>query len=170
MKNVKTAEDLVNIFTQKFEDMLKFNNSSAENSIFDSWEKIIGDEKLSRNSELSDISRNTAIIVVSHSGWSQHVLIRKRTILSNFRKFYPELDVQDISVIVKTEFAQQRHIKTKEKYELKEEELAHINKFEQKMSKSPPPPPDLQKALKGLKKAILHKKQEENKNDYNIVE
>lgn len=161
MNNFKTAEDLVNIFTQNFESLMHFREKVPSNnvfSIFEAWEKIVGDENLAANCELSDINRNTAIIVVRHSGWSQQVLMRKKTILKNFKKLYPELNVENISVIVQSQFIAAKPVQAKIAYKPTQEEIEYIKAFEEKQNKKKSFPPELETALNSLKKAILKKR------------
>ncbi len=159
MKNFKTAEDLVNIFTQNFENLMQFKEKICINntlSIFEAWEKIVGDINLAANCELSDINRSTAIIIVRHSGWSQQILMRKKTILKNFKKLYPELNVENISVIVQSEFIEAKPMQAKIAYKPTQEEIEYIKAFEKKQNKKSFPP-ELETALNSLKKAILKK-------------
>lgn len=161
MKNFKTAEDLVNIFTQNFENLIQFKEKIRTNnslSIFEAWEKIVDDKNLAANCELSDINRTTAIIVVRHSGWSQQVLMRKKTILKNFKKLYPALNVENISVIVQSKFIAAKPIQVKTRYKPTQEEIAYIKAFEEKQNKKKSFPPELEAALNSLKKAILKKR------------
>ncbi len=158
MKNFKTSEELVNMFSQKLEGLMHFKEKNYGDkilSIYEKWEKIISDEKIAANCELNDINNGIAIITVNHSGWSQQIFMKKKKILANFKKFYPELKVKNISVIVQSNFIQNTPPKIKSEYTPSVEEIREIEEFEKTYKKEKSIAPELENALKNLKKAVL---------------
>ena len=112
MKLFKTSKEIVDNFSQKFNEMAEISsnlNNEQALSVFEGWEKVIGDKKLAAYCELYDIKNETAIIKTEHTGWSQQLLIRKKKIIYNFNKFYPALDVKNISIFVEPEFELKRN-------------------------------------------------------------
>ncbi|UTC66764.1 MULTISPECIES: DUF721 domain-containing protein [unclassified Treponema] len=160
MKLFKTSKEIVDNFSQKFNEMLELaSNLDGEQalSVYESWEKVIGDQKLASYCELYDIKNDTVIIKTEHTGWSQQLLMRKKKIIYNFKKFYPALGIQNISVFVETEFDLKKKADVSEN--LRNGLTTDIEEDSQKSAAEPDKnlPPELAKALKSLKKAILKK-------------
>ena len=107
--------------------------------------------------ELYDIKNETAIIKTEHTGWSQQLLMRKKKIIYNFKKFYPALDVKNISIFVDSEFELKRNYDVSEN--LNQNLSIDIEEDNPKTTDEPDKhlPPELAKALKALKKSILKK-------------
>ena len=161
MKLFKTSKEIVDNFSQKFNEMAEISsnlNNEQALSVFEGWEKVIGDKKLAAYCELYDIKNETAIIKTGHTGWSQQLLMQKKKILYNFKKFYPALDIKNISVFVEPDFQLQSKIITPDEVELKKK--YSVEEQDKKASELDLPktlPPELAKALKSLKKAVLTK-------------
>ncbi|UTC74929.1 DUF721 domain-containing protein [Treponema sp. OMZ 792] len=160
MKLFKTSKEIVDNFSQKFNKMLELtSNLDGEQalSVYESWEKVIGDKKLASYCELYDIKNDTAIIKTKHTGWSQQLLMRKKKIIYNFNKFYPALGIQNISVFVESEFELKKKADVSENLrnglttDIEEDNQKSINEPDKNL------PPELAKALKDLKKSILKK-------------
>ncbi len=155
MKLFKTSKEIVDNFSQKFNEMAEISsnlNNEQALSVFEGWEKVIGDKKLAAYCELYDIKNETAI-----TGWSQQLLMRKKKILYNFNKFYPALEVKNISIFVEPEFELKRNSDVSEN--LNQNLSIDIDEDNPKTTDEPdkPLPPELAKALKSLKKSILKK-------------
>lgn len=160
MKQTKivSSQELVKKFFSNLEKTSNFKENSNNNktlSIFDAWERIIGNKNLSDHCELLNIENQTAIITVNHQGWSQQILLNKKNILYNFNKFYPELNIKNLSIVVtnniklpqstsKKNTSVERHIKLDSS---EYEEYKEIKKY-----------PELDSALNALKKSIQRKK------------
>ena len=88
---------------------------------------------------------------------SQKLLMRKKKILYNFKKFYPALDVKNISIFVEPEFELKRNSDISEN--INQNLSINIEEDNPKTTGEPdkPLPPELAKALKSLKKSILKK-------------
>lgn len=157
MKNFKTSKELITIFSQNFENKMQFKENIYGNkilSLYKSWENIIGDKKIAANCELFDINNGIAVITVNHSGWSQQIFMRRKKILANFKKNYPELEVNNISVIVQTTFI---HHKQKIEYQDAAEKIQAIGEFEKMYREKKSISSELDKALAALKKAVFTK-------------
>ena len=160
MKLFKTSKEIVDNFSQKFNEMAEISsnlNNEQVLSVFEGWEKVIGDKKLAAYCELYDIKNETAIIKTEHTGWSQQLLMRKKKILYNFNKFYPALEVKNISIFVEPEFELKRNSDVSEN--LNQNLSIDIYEDNPKTTDEPdkPLPPELAKALKSLKRSILKK-------------
>ncbi len=155
MKNIKSSKDLVNEFSKIIENTSKLSKTS---SLYNQWSQIIGDENLSKTCELYNIKNNTISIKTNHTGWSQQVLMRKKSIIRNINRLYPDLKIKNITVFIENENTQDFISKKTKKHNLTdiltEKENKEINQFENEIKEIDP---DLEKALKDLKKRILNK-------------
>lgn len=96
MKNdIKKLSELITLYS----DRLGLFQQSKILDVYSSWASIVG-EKQAAHSKLIDIKHQTAVIETDHPGWSQQLLLSKRYIIRNFQKKYPQLQVQNISVVV----------------------------------------------------------------------
>ena len=160
MKLFKTSKEIVDNFSQKFNEMAEISsnlNNEQALSVFEGWEKVIGDKKLAAYCELYDIKNDTAIIKTEHTGWSQQLLMRKKKILYNFKKFYPALDVKNISIFVEPEFELKRNSDVSEDISNSFRNDSYEDDLKTTEAPDKPLPPELAKALKSLKKSILKK-------------
>ena len=160
MKLFKTSKEIVDNFSQKFNEMAEISsnlNNEQALSVFEGWEKVIGDKKLAAYCELYDIKNETAIIKTEHTGWSQQLLMRKKKILYNFKKFYPALDVKNISIFVEPEFELKRNSDVSEDISNSFRNYSYEDNPKTTDEPDKPLPPELAKALKSLKKSILKK-------------
>ena len=105
MKNeIKKLSELITLYS----DRLGLFQQSKILDVYSSWASIVG-EKQAAHSKLIDIKHQTAVIETDHPGWSQQLLLSKRYIIRNFQKKYPQLHVQNISVIVSPYQREQKH-------------------------------------------------------------
>ena len=83
--------------------------------------------------------------------------MRKKKIIYNFNRFYPALDVKNISIFVDSEFELKRNSDVSEN--LNQNLSIDIEEDNPKTTDEPDKhlPPELAKALKALKKSILKK-------------
>ena len=160
MKLFKTSKEIVDNFSQKFNEMAEISsnlNNEQALSVFEGWEKVIGDKKLAAYCELYDIKNETAIIKTEHTGWSQQLLMRKKKIIYNFKKFYPALEVKNISIFVEPEFELKRNSDVSEDISNSFRNDSYEDDLKTTEEPDKPLPPELAKALKSLKKSILKK-------------
>ena len=105
MKNdIKKLSELITLYS----DRLGLFQQSKILDVYSSWASIVG-EKQAAHSKLIDIKHQTAVIETDHPGWSQQLLLSKRYIIRNFQKKYPQLQVQNISVVVASYQREQQH-------------------------------------------------------------
>ena len=105
MKNeIKKLSELITLYS----DRLGLFQQSKILDVYSSWASIVG-EKQAAHSKLIDIKHQTAVIETDHPGWSQQLLLSKRYIIRNFQKKYPQLQVQNISVVVSPYQREQKH-------------------------------------------------------------
>ena len=105
MKNdIKKLSELITLYS----DRLGLFQQSKLLDVYSSWASIVG-EKQAAHSKLIDIKHQTAVIETDHPGWSQQLLLSKRYIIRNFQKKYPQLQVQNISVVVASYQREQQH-------------------------------------------------------------
>ncbi len=157
MKNIKTSKELIDTFSKELENIAKKNKNHQVLHIYDKWEKIIGDENLSTKCELEDIKNNTLIIKTKHTGWSQQILIKKKAIINNFNKIYPELKISSISIFVEPDSELKLFNESPENASNKlEKEKIDINHDLGKNNKEILNP-ELKDALERLKKTIQKK-------------
>ncbi len=152
MKNIKTTKELAEKFYKNLEEFLKTQKNENIFSIFDKWEFIIGNSKLAAKCELEDIKNNTLILKTYHTGWSQQILLQKKQIIKNINKLYPNLKIENISIIIEDEIKQSLPKKTEVYIPIKED-FNEIEEFEKDKKLHP----ELDKALKALKKQISKK-------------
>ena len=97
--DVKKLSELI----MNYLDKVGLFEQSKVLEVYSSWASIVG-EKQAAHSKLLDIKHQTAVIEVDHPGWSQQILLNKKYILRNFQKRYPQLEVNNISVIVSSHY------------------------------------------------------------------
>ncbi len=161
MKNVKSAKDLAQEFSKSIEKSTNQKKSKKAFLLYEKWQKIIGDEKLAQKCELFDIKNDTMILKTSHTGWSQQIIMRKKSILRNINKIYPELEVKSISIFIDEKLENERNTNFKGKkqnlVEKKDLDLYEEYNIEDKNIEKKEMNPELEKALKALKKSIIRK-------------
>lgn len=106
---IKKLSELITLYS----DRLGLFQQSKILEVYSSWASIVG-EKQAAHSQLIDIKHHTAVIETDHPGWSQQLRLNKRYIIRNFQKKYPQLHVQDISVIVAHYRKEQKHVASSE--------------------------------------------------------
>ena len=97
--DVKKLSELI----MNYLDKVGLFEQSKVLEVYSSWASIVG-EKQAAHSKLIDIKHQTAVIEVDHPGWSQQIVLNKKYILRNFQKRYPQLEVNNISVIVSSHY------------------------------------------------------------------
>ncbi len=93
---MKKASDILGAFM----DSLQINLEKGNSSMFNSWGNIAGEDVLSHSS-IKDLRNGNLIVEADHPGWIQLLQMRKKKILKNVQKKYPELDIVDIRFILK---------------------------------------------------------------------
>lgn len=93
---MKKAGDILGDYMRNFH----INMENRYSSVFKSWANIAGEDMLSHSS-VKDINNGILIVEADHPGWIQLLQMRKKKILKNVRKNYPELDIVDIRFILK---------------------------------------------------------------------
>lgn len=94
---VKASDVLLKVF-----DAIEKNDLEQANKVVSCWREIIGD-KIYSHSRIIDIDKNLLIIDVDHSGWSQQILFKKGSILRQINKAFPELEIKNLALRVKSE-------------------------------------------------------------------
>ncbi len=99
-------------------------------------------------------ANNTLIIKTNHTGWSQQILIRKKTIIRNINKIYPSLKIANISIIIEDSINIATKFKRKEERTKLEDNSTILENLNEEESIPKDMNPELEKALKKLKKKI----------------
>lgn len=94
---MKKAGDILSDYMRNFHT----NIENGYSSVFKSWSKIAGEDMVS-HSFVKDLTNGILLIEADHPGWIQLLQMRKKTILKNIHKFYPELDIINIRFILKS--------------------------------------------------------------------
>lgn len=94
---MKKAGDILEDYMRSFHSNIDIGYSS----VFKSWNKIAGDDMVSHSS-IKDLRNGILLVEADHPGWIQLLQMKKKTILKNIHKFYPELDVLNIRFILKS--------------------------------------------------------------------
>ncbi|MFP4364114.1 MAG: DUF721 domain-containing protein [Spirochaetia bacterium] len=140
-------------------------------SLFRSWENIVGQD-LSAHSKLEELENGVCIVGVDHPGWVQMFLMRKAAILKKLQKAYPQLEIKNIRVFVRSDIQTQEQDKTKPKAtENKQEQAVQEQQNEQENpSPSQAGKKDFYQSLQRLGDLILERSmedEEEGKNSEN---
>ncbi len=156
MKNLKSGKDLAEKFSKTIENIAKKNKNLNVFSFYEKWNAIIGDKNLAEKCELIDIDKNTIILKTSHSGWAQQLLMKKKAILFNMNKFYPELKISNITIHVEENLNKKEEFPFDKKkadnyFDTDSIDLNEVNEEKNYID------PKLDKALKNLKKSIIMK-------------
>ena len=94
---MKKAGDILGDYMRNFHT----NIETGYSSVFKSWSKIAGEDMVSHSS-VKDLTNGILLIEADHPGWIQLLQMRKKKILKNIHKFYPELEVINIRFILKS--------------------------------------------------------------------
>ncbi len=93
---MKKAGDILGDYMRS----LHINMENGYSSVFKSWENIAGEDMVSHSS-VKDLNNGVLLVEADHPGWVQLLQMRKKKILKNVQKSYPELDIVDIRFILK---------------------------------------------------------------------
>ena len=94
---MKKAGDILKDYMRNFHS----NMETGYSSVFKNWSKIAGEDMVSHSS-VKDLTNGILLIEADHPGWIQLLQLKKKKILKNIHKFYPELDVISIRFILRT--------------------------------------------------------------------
>ena len=64
-------------------------------SIASSWRAAVGDD-IFEHSRIFDIANGNIVVLASHPGWKQQILLKKKQILERMNADFPELKVRNI--------------------------------------------------------------------------
>ncbi|MFA5513514.1 MAG: DUF721 domain-containing protein [Sphaerochaetaceae bacterium] len=81
-------------------ERLNCGPQSATASVFSQWSAIIGSD-LVHKAQLTEIKNKRLIISCDHPVWASTVMMRKKKIIENVNKLYPELEIRQLQVKVK---------------------------------------------------------------------
>jgi Protein of unknown function (DUF721). len=94
----RKAADVINSMFSGF----NIEGINQSNSFIKSWNQIVGD-KIGSHSKVIDVDRGSVIVEVDHPGWSQQIQFRKKQILGELSRSFPELALSNIIMRVVTE-------------------------------------------------------------------
>lgn len=94
---MKKAGDILEDYMRSFHS----NIDNGYSSVYKSWNKIAGEDLVSHSS-VKDLTNGILLVEADHPGWIQLLQMKKKTILRNIHKYYPELDVLNIRFILKS--------------------------------------------------------------------
>jgi len=93
---MKKAGDILGDFMRD----LHINMENGYSSVYKSWGNIAGEDMIS-HSTVKDLNNGILLVEADHPGWIQLLQLRKKKILKNVQKNYPDLDVVDIRFTLK---------------------------------------------------------------------
>ncbi len=93
---MKKAGDILGDYMRN----LHLNMENGYSSVFKSWGNIAGEDMISHSS-VKDLKNGILLVEADHPGWIQLLQMRKKKILKNVQKNYPELDIIDMRFILK---------------------------------------------------------------------
>jgi hypothetical protein len=88
----------------QFLDQAQLEKARSYNSFFRSWRTIAGID-ISSHSRIREIERKVLLIEADHPGWAQMIELRKRSLLREIKKRYPELEIAEIRVWIVEQFS-----------------------------------------------------------------
>ena len=89
--NSKKASDVLNAFMDQFH----IDNAEAHVGFYSSWKEIAGLD-LAAHVRPVDIKNGSVILDVDHPGWMQRLQMKKRRIIQEIRRRFPELGVTNM--------------------------------------------------------------------------
>jgi hypothetical protein len=99
MKNqYRKASDIVN----QFFSGISVSDIDDANQVIDIWKKTVG-EKIAAHSRILDVEKGSLIVEVDHSGWSQQIIFKKKSIVWAFSQSFPQFGINTIQIRVISE-------------------------------------------------------------------
>lgn len=90
---MKKASDILS----QFLDHAQLEKARTYNSFFRSWKSIVGTD-IASHSRVKEIEKGKLIVEADHPGWAQKIEWKKRGILRDVKRRYPELAISEIRV------------------------------------------------------------------------
>lgn len=97
MKEKSTQELLQNILSR-----LNLDEENPLSKVYLSWESIVGPE-LAHNTKLVDIKGKVLIVKTYHPTFGSMLQMKKRAIIENINKNYPELQINNIQIRISSQ-------------------------------------------------------------------
>jgi len=92
---VRRADDLV----QRFLDSVGQSEGSAYVGLFRSWQAIVG-ERIAAHAQPVDVKGHSLVVEADHPGWVQMVMMRRRRIIGELERRFPQLGITGLAVRV----------------------------------------------------------------------
>jgi hypothetical protein len=96
---MERAGEILNELLKKILTEEKGNQGMMYYRFFSGWERIVG-RKLFGHTKIADIKNHSLLVEVDHSGWMQILRLNERHILKKIKKYYPELEIHSIKIVV----------------------------------------------------------------------
>ncbi len=93
---MKKAGDIL----KDFLGTLNIKEKSGRKTITSSWKEIAGEE-LSEHTKIKDIRKDTIYIEADHPGWLQILDLKKKAIIFNINKMFPDKKIEQIRTSLK---------------------------------------------------------------------
>ena len=97
MKEKTTQELLQNLLSR-----LNLDEANPLSKVYRSWESIVGSE-LAHNTKLVDIKGKVLIVKTNHPTFGSMLQMKKRVIIENINKTYPELQINNIQIRISSQ-------------------------------------------------------------------
>ncbi|ADK79165.1 DUF721 domain-containing protein [Sediminispirochaeta smaragdinae] len=81
----------------QFFDQAQLEKAQKYSSFFRSWRTIVGID-IASHTRVREIERDVLIVEADHPGWAQMIELKKRRILRDINKKYPEFSLSNIRV------------------------------------------------------------------------
>ena len=94
----RKASDIISSLFSGFDT----NGMNQSNSFIKSWKEIVG-ENIASHSKVIDVDKGVVIVEVDHPGWSQKIHFKKKQILFDLSKNYPDLKIRNLIIRVVNE-------------------------------------------------------------------
>lgn len=91
-----------------FLDTAQLEKAQQYNSFFRSWRTIVGID-IASHTRVHEIEGWKLIVQADHPGWAQKIEWKKRTILQEIRKRYPELGIRDLRIWIVDKLSEADH-------------------------------------------------------------
>ena len=81
------------------------HNAQVWSGFFKGWTLIVG-ANLAAHSKVKDVKQGVVYIEIDHPGWLQMLQVKKKSILRDIKRRYPELDIRELRCFIQSQSTQ----------------------------------------------------------------
>ena len=96
---MKTAGDILSaLFDERF-----MKKAQGYSRLFNSWEEVTaknGIAAAAAHSRIKDLNKGILLVEMDHPGWKQIIQTKQASLLNDYRRLFPKLDISAISLML----------------------------------------------------------------------